>query len=74
MTRTKEPTMITNIIITKVVPAIVFISSIGMLYGSVKDLKVTVEKTLTTVHQMSERLTKVETKVQFLYDERKRGN
>lgn len=74
MTRTKEPNTIANIVSQMIVPIVVFISAMGMLFMSVKDLKVTVEKTLTTVHQMSERLTKVETKVQFLYDERKRGN
>ncbi|HHZ65109.1 MAG TPA: hypothetical protein EYN51_06385 [Flavobacteriales bacterium] len=57
---------------TMLIPAIVFIASAGALFLQVSDLKVMMKETSTNIQSMSQRLTAVETKVQFMYDERKR--
>ena len=62
-----------NAITSMLIPAIVFIGAAATLMSQVGDLKVMAKETSRTVQGISERLTKVETKVQFLYDERKQG-
>ena len=61
-----------NTVVTMLAPAVIFIASAGTLYSQVSDLKVMMRETTTILRSMSQRLTAVETKVQFLYDERKR--
>lgn len=73
MTKPKEPTMVTNMLIQMLLPALVFISTAAVMYSQVADLKVITRTMSNSVQSISERLIKVETKVQFLYDERKEG-
>ena len=61
-----------NVLITMIIPVIALISTAGVIYAQVGDLKVMMKETSVNVQRMSERLTAVETKVQFLYDERKK--
>lgn len=73
MTKPKESTMLTNLVIQMLLPSMVFIGTAAVMYSQVADLKVLARTTSTSVQSISERLIKVETKVQFLYDERKEG-
>lgn len=69
----KAPALISNILVTLILPAIVFIAAAAVISSQVSDLKTTAKETATIVHSISERLVKVETKVQVLYDERNQG-
>ncbi len=73
MANQKDPTVLTNLLIQTLVPALIFIGSAAVAYSQVSDLKQSAKKTLETLQSMSERLVKVETKVQVLFDERKEG-
>ena len=73
MTKPKEPSMLTNMLIQMVLPAIVFIGSAAVMHNQVSDLKIMAGDTAKSVQTISERLIGVETKVQILYDERKQG-
>ena len=53
---------------------IIFIATAAVMHSQVSDLKVIMKDTRETMQSFSERLTRVETHVQFMYDERKRGN
>ena len=73
MTKAKEPPVWLLLAAQVLIPAVVFIGSAAVVYSQVSDLKQSAQKTLENVQSMSERLVRVETKVKFLYDERK-GN
>jgi len=67
----KETTALTNLIVTVLVPLIIFVASAGILYSKVDDIGDTQKDHTETLNDMKHRITKVETKVEFLYDERK---
>ncbi len=74
MTRPKEPNMMANTLIQMALPAIVFIGSAAVMHSQVSDIKVGMSNTAKSIQSIAERLTRVEEKVIFLYDERKKGN
>lgn len=62
-----------NIIITLLIPAVVFIGSASVLYYKVDDIGKSAKETREDVGEVKERLTRVEERVKFLYDDRKQG-
>jgi len=71
MTKVNRPDW-RNALIPMIIPIVVLIGVFAVIHSQVGDLKVMMKETSLTIQTFSERLTKVETQVQFLYDERKK--
>jgi len=66
MTVKKTPYPVAPLLIQFIIPAIVFIGSAAVLYSKVNEIGETLKETTVQVQKLSERLARVETKVQYL--------
>lgn len=72
MPKQKDPAMLLNIFVQMILPAIAFIGSAAILHNQVSDLSILTKETTKELKKVSERFIIVETKVQMLYDDRKK--
>lgn len=60
-----------NVLSNNLISVIALVGTCAIMISQVSDLKSMAKEDRTVIQIMSERLTRVETKVQFMYDERK---
>lgn len=61
----KKPNPMAPLLLQFIIPAIVFISSAGILYSKVSEIGETLKDHTKVLSSMSERITRVETKVEI---------